>query len=272
VALTSKDPKKPGSPNAPAIPGTSAEDEILMREIDDAVRQDDTTEFLRKYGVALGVALALGLAAFGGWLAWDWYSDQQLQEQSETLVAGLDRSAAQDYDATDETVTPLLESGEPGPRTAARFLLASSALERGDTARAVQLFGEIAADEGAPSALRDLARVREVATNFDEREPADVIAKLKSLAVPGNPFFGSAGELTAIAHLEAGNRDKAGTLFAAIAKDDQLPETLRSRARQMAGLLGVDAVEDVDALLKAEGIDPEAGLGPQAGLPAATRR
>ncbi len=267
MALTPKDPKKPGSPNAPAIPDTSAEDEILMREIDDAVRQDDTAEFLRKYGVALGGALALGLAAFGGWLAWDWYSEQQLEQQSETLVAGLDRSAAKDLDGADETVTPLLDSSDPGPRTAARFMLASSALERGDKARAVELFGQIAADESAPGALRDLARSREVATNFDEREPADVIARLKPLAVPGNPFFGSAGELTAIAHLEAGDRGKAGTLFAAIAKDDQLPETLRSRARQMAGLLGVDAVEDVDALLKAEGIDPEAGLGPQAGLP-----
>lgn len=268
MALTPKDPKKPGSPNAPAIPDTSPEDEILMREIDEAVRQDDTTEFLRKYGVALGGALALGLAAFGGWLAWDWYSEKQLEEQSETLVAGLDRSAAGDQAGADAAVTELLDSSEPGPRTAARFMLAASALERGDMERAVELYGEIAADEGAPSALRDLARIREVATNFDQRDPADVIAKLKPLAVPGNPFFGSAGELTAIAHLEAGERGKAGTLFAAIAKDDQLPETLRSRARQMAGLLGVDAVDDVDALLEAEGIDPEAGLGPRAGLPA----
>ena len=34
-----------------------------------------------------------------------------------------------------------------------------------------------------------------------------------------------------------------------IAKDEEVPESLRSRARQMAGLLGVDAIEDVDQVL-----------------------
>ena len=81
-----------------------------------------------------------------------------------------------------------------------------------------------------------------------------MIAKLAPLAVPGNAFFASAGELTAIAHLEAGNRAEAGTLFGELAQDESLPETLRSRARQMAGLLGVDAIEDVEQLLEDEGV------------------
>ena len=53
------DPKK-----KPAGDAMAPEDEILMREIDEAVRQDDTAEFFRKYGLALGGGLALVLAAF----------------------------------------------------------------------------------------------------------------------------------------------------------------------------------------------------------------
>ena len=34
----------------------------------------------------------------------------------------------------------------------------------------------------------------------------------------------------------------AGPLFAAMSKDEGVPETIRTRAVQMAGLLGVDAV------------------------------
>jgi hypothetical protein len=118
-----------------------------------------------------------------------------------------------------------------------------------------------------PQGLRDLALLREVATNFDDREPADVIAKLSALAQPGNAFFGSAAELTAIAHLEAGNRAEAGQLFAAIAKDDTVSESLRDRALQMTGQLGVDAVDDVDALLEDQGLDPsDAGPGGSAGV------
>lgn len=257
--------KPTGSNKTPSVTveDTTPEDEILMREIDDAVRQDDATQFFQKYGVMLGSALALVLTAFGGYLVWDNYREGGMEAQSETLVKALDQSEAGDFAAIDETVADLTTSDNDGARTSARFMQAAAALQQDDTAKAVELYGAIASDENAPSALRDLARVREVATNFDDREPADIIAKLKDLAVPGNAFFGSAGELTAIAHLEAGNRDAAGALFGQIAKDEEQPETLRSRARQMAGLLGVDAVEDVDALLEDQGIDPEAGLAPQ---------
>ena len=40
-----------------------------------------------------------------------------------------------------------------------------------------------------------------------------------------------------------------GPLFAAIAQDEEVPQSLRSRTRQLAGLLGYDAVDDVDAAL-----------------------
>ncbi|GMN02737.1 tetratricopeptide repeat protein [Erythrobacter sp. MTPC3] len=264
MALGPSGSRNPSKDKTPDGTETSAEDEILMREIDDAVRQDDATQFARKYGVAIGSALVLGLAAFGGYLAWDSYQESQYEAQSETLVSALDYVDSGDFAAASEAAAPLLDSQQPGPRTAARFLQAGAALEQGNTDEAVELYAAVAADDSAPSVLRDLARVREVSSNFDEREPADIIARLEDLAVPGNAFFGSAGELTAIAHLEAGNRAEAGALFAAIAKDEEQPETLRSRARQMAGLLGVDAIEDVEQLLEDEGIDPEQGLVPLA--------
>ncbi|MBO0749586.1 MAG: hypothetical protein J2O44_04015, partial [Porphyrobacter sp.] len=46
-----------------------------------------------------------------------------------------------------------------------------------------------------------------------------------------------------------GKRELAGPLFASIAKDEDAPKSLRSRARQMAGTLGYDAVVDVDQVL-----------------------
>ena len=106
--------------------------------------------------------------------------------------------------------------------------------------------------------MRDLAKVREIAVRYDTMKSADIIAALKPLAVPGNPYFGSAGEMVAHAYLDQGKRAEAGALFAQIAKDDQVPETMKSRARQMAGVLGVDAIEDVDALLEEQGLGKDA--------------
>ena len=83
----------------------------------------------------------------------------------------------------------------------------------------------------------------------EKMKPADIVTRLKPLAVPGSPFFGSAGELLGAAYLDQGRRDLAGPLFAEIAKDKNVPESLRSRSRQLAGLMGVDAIQDVDKTL-----------------------
>lgn len=241
--------------------GPSREDEVLMREIDEAVRQDDAKAFFEKYGLPLGGAVAVLLIALFGYWWWDNSTEAKLEAQSETIISALDSVDAGDFDSADEKVAGLIDDGSIGARTMARFLQASNALEQGESARAVELFAAIAADGEAPQPLRDLATIREISADFDEREPADVIARLESMAVPGHAFFGSAGELTAIAHLEAGDRSKAGTMFGEIAKDDELPETLRARARQMAGLLGVDAIVDVEELIEEGGSLPAAPQG-----------
>jgi hypothetical protein len=129
------------------------------------------------------------------------------------------------------------------------MLLAGMAFAKGDAARATTMYFDLADDGKAPKAMRDLAAIRGVAVNFDQMKPEAVIARLKPLAQPGKPWFGSAGELVAMAYLKQGKQNLAGPLFAAIAKDEDVPVSLRSRTRQMAGLLGYDAVVDVDETL-----------------------
>jgi hypothetical protein len=264
VALT---PKNPSTPD-PATSRLTAEDEVALREIDEAVRQDDVAEFLRKYGVAIGSVLTIGLLALGGYLIWDARVEAGLEEQSEQLVRIVDYAQSEDFGSVRDRSAELLDADTPGVRTSARFFHAAASIELGETARAVELYAQIAADEEAPQGLRDLAVIREVTTNFDAREPADVIAKLARLVEPANPFYGTAAELTALAHLEAGNRAEAGRLFADIAKNDDLPASLRDRALQMTGQLGVDAVEDVEELLEEQGVAPS-GAGGGAAAPAA---
>ncbi len=232
----------------------SAEDEVLMREIDEAVRQGEMSDFFERYGRPLLVLVVGGLLAFGGYLFWDSRSEAAMEKSSEDLVAALDQVKASNLDSADTAAAALADGDAAGPAAAAKMLRAGIALEKDNAADAAALFGEVADDADAPPALRDLAKIRSITATFDERDPAEVITELSELAVPGNPWFGSAGELVAMAHLEAGDNAKAGTMFAEIAKSEDVPESLRSRARQMAGLLGVDAIEDVDELLEEQGI------------------
>lgn len=226
-----------------------AEEDVLMREVDEAVRQDQYADFATRYGKPLIVAVVLGLVAFGGFLFWDHRQEVGLETRSETLVGALDQLQAGNLGSAIERLEPLATE-DGGAAVQAALLEAGLAMEQGRNGDAVKLYAQVAANDDAPQLLRDLATLREVAASLDGGEPDEVIARLKPMAVPGNPYFGSAGELVAMAYLEQGKEAEAGTLFAAIAKDETQPDSLRSRSRQMAGVLGVDAVEDVDAVLE----------------------
>lgn len=231
----------------------AAQDEVLMREIDEAVRQDEFAAFARSYGRPLLGILLAGILGFGGYLFWHSRQEAALEKQSEELVTALDRLQAGNLQGAADLAAKMDGGDGAATRASALLLQAGVALEQGKADDAAALFAKVIADEDAPPALRDLATIRDVAARFDALKPDEVIAKLKPLAVPGNPWFGSAGELLAMAYLEQGDKKQAGTLLGEIAKNEDVPETLRARTRQMAGLLGVDAVGDADEFLETQG-------------------
>ncbi|MXO89754.1 tetratricopeptide repeat protein [Pontixanthobacter aquaemixtae] len=241
----------------------AAQEDVLLREVDEAVRQDELSSSLDKYGKPLLAIVVLGLAAFAAYLfIWVPSREGPREAQSETLVSALDQIEAGNIQTGSATLDGLAAEGEGGAKTAAMMLQAGIAQQQGKAEEAAKIFAAVAADEDAPQAYRDLAVIREITATFDTRKPEDIVARLKPLAVPENAFYGSAGELLAIAYLEQGKRQEAGDLLAAISKSDDVPDSLRSRARQMAGQLGVDAIEDVDEVLEESRIESAPGAPP----------
>ena len=226
----------------------AAEQEVLLREVDEAMRKDQLGSAAKRYGWLIATGLVLALAAFGGYLFWQDRREGQLEEASDTLITTLDKLEAGQIDQAEDDLAALAE-GSSATAVSAKLARAGVALRDNRREEAVALFDEIAADGDAPQPYRDLAAIRSVATHFEQMQPQQVIDRLKPLATPGNPWFGSAGELVAMAYLKQGKQNLAGPLFAAIAQDETVPQTLRARTRQMAGLLGYDAVIDVDETL-----------------------
>jgi hypothetical protein len=224
------------------------EQEVLLREVDDAVRQDQLGSAVKRYGWMIAGVLVVGLAAFGGWILWSGHSERQLEERSEKLIGAFDQLQAGPFEQAQDSLAALSE-GSSATAISARLASAGIALRDNRQDEAVKLYESIASDANAPKPYRDLATVRAVAIQFDKLDPQKVVDRLKPLATPGNPWFGSAGELVAMAYMKQGKRELAGPLFAAIAKDEDVPQSLRSRTRQLAGLLGYDAVTDVDKTL-----------------------
>ncbi len=228
-----------------------------MREVDEAVRQDEVGNFARKYGWPLGIVFVLGMAAFGGFLFWQGSQESELERQSEALVQAIDELEAGNTDIADGELAVLSE-GEGGAAAMATMLRAAIAVENDDPEAAAALYDELSANADLPAALRDIATIRSVTARFDDMDPQEVIDRVGPLAVPDNPYYGSAGELVAHAYMEQDKIDEAGALLLDLAANEDIPASIRSRARQLAGLLGFDAIENVDATLaEMLGEDPE---------------
>ena len=237
-------PSPPGSPDAPLDGRRAAQQEVFLREVDDALREDEMLGAFRRHGRLALMVVGIGLALFGAVLWWNHHQADLAGERGEKLTVALDDVAQGRAVPADKELQVLADSSGAGTKAAASMIRAGIALQQGRTADAVKLFSAIAADSSAPQPYRDLANIREVAANFDAMPPQQVVDRLKPLAMPGNPWFGSAGELVGMAYLKQNNTALAGPLFAAIARDKDTPDTLRNRVRQLAGLLGVDAIDD----------------------------
>ena len=229
-----------------AVPTDS--NETFLREVDENLRRDQLRDFFRDYGRWLALALVLFLAAVGGWIYWQEQRNRKSAEQSEQLSAIFADIGANKTKDVPQRLKALEDSHSDIVRASALLAGAVVALQTNDRTTAIAKYQELADDGGMAQPYRDVAVIRGTALQFDQLKPEEVITRLQDLAKPGNPWFGSAAEMTAMAYLKQNKKAEAGRLFAAIAADKTVPTSLRSRAVQIAGTLGIDASASLPAI------------------------
>jgi hypothetical protein len=222
-------------------------DETFVREVDENLRRDRARDFVRDNASLLIGAVVLFLVLSGGLIYWHEYRGRKVEGQVEQLAqvytrldAGSNRGAAEQFEQ-------LSDSSSKAVRASALFGRATLALQQGNSKQAIADYRDAAADSSLPQSFRNLALIRQTSLEFDSLRPQDVVARLQPLAKPGAPWFGSAGELTAIALVKQGKTAEAGRMFAAMARDKKVPDTIRSRSVQIASTLGVDASDAIPA-------------------------
>ena len=220
---------------------TPQNNEAFLREVDEELRRDQALALWRRWGRVAIVAVVLALAAFAAFLFWRHEQRVAAEKEGETLQQAYDFLGAGDTAAAAKPLTELAGSKRDGYRALAAFTQADILLVKNDYKGAAAKFGGIAGDASIAQPFRDLALIRQTTAEFDTLPPATVVQRLQGLTAPGNPWLGSAGELVAMAYLKQGRRDLAGQTFARIAQEEGAPRSVRQRAVQMAGVLGVDA-------------------------------
>ena len=223
---------------------TPQNDEAFLREVDEELRREQMGTFWRRYGRLMAIAVFAALAAFGGWLWWQDHREKVAGLDGEALTTAFKALGNGDDKAAKPALERLARGDSAGYRAAAKLSLAAERLQKEDVKGAVALYAEVSADPKIPQPFRDLALIRQTAAEFDTLKPEVVIARMKPLAIAGQPWFGSAGEMTAISLIRQGQEEKAGAVFAALATDKQVPDSIRGRARRIAGALGADVAAD----------------------------
>jgi hypothetical protein len=229
-----------------AVPTDSGE--TFLREVDENLRRDQLQDAAKKYGAWIAAAVLLLLAAAAGWLYWQDRQQKAAAKDSEALAQVYTDIGAGKLGNVPQRLDGLAGQSNGALRASALLTRAAVALEQNDRALATAKFREIAADDDLPQPYRDLALIRGTTMEFDTIPADQVIVRMQPLAKPGNPWFGTAGELTAMALIKQGKKAEAGRLFAAIAADQQAPQSIRARAVQIAGTLGVDASASMPAI------------------------
>jgi hypothetical protein len=215
--------------------------ETFVKEVDENLRRDRINDFFKENGSWLIAGLILFLAACGGLIWYQQYRENRTEAQVEQLAQIYKAIAVGNTSKVPQQLDELSTSGSKAVRASALFTRAAFAVQENDNKLAIATYKKVRDDSSLPDAYRNAALVRETALEFDQLDPQQVIAQLAPIAKPGNPWFGSAGEMTALALIKAGKTKQAGQLFATLAKDKNVPESIRNRSIQISGSLGADA-------------------------------
>jgi hypothetical protein len=228
--------------------------ETFLREVDEELRRERVTKFFTRYGwwVLAGVVLLLGAVAGAIW--WQAHRAEAVGAEGETLVDALSSIEAGNRAAAAPKIAQLSQSRVTGYRAAALFTRANTETAAGNTPAAIATLHAISQDQDLDEMYRQAALIRQTMLEFDTLPPRAVIQRLAPLARAGSPWLGSAGEMVGAAHLKMHRPDLAGPVFAAIARDERAPDTVRARSLQMAGSLGIDVTSLLNA--RASGTQP----------------
>jgi hypothetical protein len=217
--------------------------DTFVREVDEELRRERVTGFMTRYGKWVIGGFVLLLVAIAAFIWLRSQREEQAGQSSEKLIQVIEQLEQNNARAAAPAIDELAGNSREGYRLAALFARANAQISSNSVPAAVQTLGTIAADESAPQAYRDAATIRQVQLQFDTMPPAQVIQRLQGFARPGNPWFGTAGEMVGIAQMRMQRYPQAAQTFGNLARDPNVPESIKARAIQMASSLGVDAVQ-----------------------------
>jgi hypothetical protein len=215
----------------------------IFDEVEEDLRAERTERLLKRYAWLL---IVLAVAIVGGVAGWELWTRHQTQQDAAAASRYIASQNAPEQSAADKakqiaTLDQLAATAPEGYRTLARLRAAGLKADAGDVTGAVTLWNAVAADPNGDPLLRDLASLLAAGRELDVGDPAQLEARLKPLAEPGNAWSGLAQEQLAMLDLRQGKVDDARRRLQMMSSGIDTPSGLRARASALLSGLGPPA-------------------------------
>ncbi|MBR0686968.1 tetratricopeptide repeat protein [Bradyrhizobium manausense] len=208
----------------------------LFDEVDEEVRREQLKKLWDKYSLYFIALMVLIVAAVGGWRGYQYLEAKKAAEAGATFEKAVELSEQGKHAEAETAFADLAAKAPSGYRTLARLRAAAEVSAR-DPKAAAKMYDDIAADSGAGSEWRDLAKVRAASLLVDSASYADIQQRLETSAEPKSTFRHSAREMLALSAWRNNDMSAARKWLDAIAEDGETPPGLRSRAEALQALL-----------------------------------
>jgi hypothetical protein len=209
----------------------------FLREVDEAVRQDQYKKLWDNYGVYALAGLLLIVAAVAAYKGWSYWQERQAQEAGAKFSEALTLEGGTDDAKAHDLLASLAAQGPEGYRVLARFQLAAAEAKAGDLDKAVADYDALASDAGADQILQGHAALQAAALRLDKADYAEMDRRLKGLIDSNGAWRFSARELLGLSAYRLNNMREAERQFSALIGDEDTPPNLRERADMMLALI-----------------------------------
>jgi hypothetical protein len=217
--------------------GSPTSDEFI-REVNEAVRQDQWLSLWQRYGsylVAAALAIVIGSALGVGWRS---YQEGRRQDEAQRFAEASRLLQDQRPGDAASAFAGLAGDAGTGYGVLAQLRAAQAHGAAGDAAAKAAALGQLGETGAALPLYRELARLLAIQQTLDSAEPAGLIAELDQIAASNQPWRYSALELKALAQLKANDSQGARATLQGLTEDPATPPDMTRRAAELLATLG----------------------------------
>ncbi len=220
-----------------------ANEDSVLKEVDQELAEERQWLMFRKYGPALIGASAALVIGVGAWQFFDASRTSAANKEAVQFAEAAELLSANPTEGRD-ALQAIADDGGSGYAALAQFRRAASLAAADERDAAIAVFAAIYNDGATPQPMRDLARLRAAYLSLQDGRDI-VLGHLGPLTESDGAYGPYADEVAGLAALKAEDYETALSLFSTLASLPQTPPSLAQRAEEylalaVAGKAGVN--------------------------------